>query len=297
MPTAQHEGLHRIFRDNPELYTRAFKMLNIDFPAPLEISVVDTDMTEIRPIVRHADTVMLSISTAHKKHIIITEAQQEIDLKKVSSWAHYLSYVHTKYECPVTLVVVCNDLATARWAREGPLAIGLEDHPSLIVIPIVIGPDNVKAITDPQEAAADVVLTMLSALTHARSPQVAAILKALDHALRTIDVSTAEVLAEQTEIGLGNTKAGRIWKELIAMSHYRFRSESARALMAECEAKGKVEGEAKGRAEDILKILQERGIPLNESFQVKVLGTTDMGLLEAWLIRALHVTTAEELFG
>ncbi|MEV5897830.1 hypothetical protein [Nonomuraea fuscirosea] len=291
MPTAQHEGLHRIFRDNPELYTRAFEMIDIKLPVPQEIAVIDTDMTEILPIDRKADTVVMFMLKHEKKHIIITEAQLRESEQKVSSWAHYISYAHSKYKCPVTLMVTCADTETATWACKGH-PIGLEDHPSLIVSPIVFGPDNVKAITDPDEATENVVLTMFSAFCHVESPEVNDILKALDHALHKIDQETAGELATQTEIGLGKTKAKQIWRDFVQASAYRFRSESAQEYIAEVEAKG----EAKGEAKSILRILDKRGIPTDQAFRDKIMETTDLALLEDWIDRALDVTTAEDIF-
>ncbi|GAA3224796.1 hypothetical protein [Nonomuraea helvata] len=283
MPSSQHEALHRIFRDKPELYAHAFKMLNIDFPTPSEIAVVDTDMTEISPIERRADSVMMFTSRFGGKHVVISESQSQSDNDKISAWAYYISYAHIKFECQVTLMVICQDLATARWARE-PKPIGLAGHPSLVVHPIVLGPDIVPAITDTAEACTDAVLTMYSALTHARSPKVDAILKALDVALTTIDTDTAKYIAEQTEIGLGDTNARQIWRRLMAMQNYRFKSEFAEMLRDE------------GKAASVLMILEDRGVPVTESIRERIMACTDRTLLENWLLRSFKVTTAEELF-
>ncbi|MEU8363057.1 hypothetical protein AB0C27_44275 [Nonomuraea sp. NPDC048882] len=287
MPTAQHEGLHRIFRDNPELYTRAFEMIDIKLPVPQEIAVIDTDMTEILPIERKADTVVMFLLKQEKKHIIITEAQLRESEKKVSSWAHYISYAHSKYGCPVTLMVTCADTKTATWARKAH-PIGLKGHPSLVVSPIVFGPDNVKAITDPEEATENVLLTMFSAFCHVESPEVNDILEALNHALHKIDRETAEELATQTEIGLGETKAKQIWRTFMQASAYRFRSESGQEYIAEVKADT--------AANSILDVLDERGIPTDPAFRNKVMTTTDVALLRHWLRRSVHVTTAEEIF-
>ncbi|MFI7126750.1 hypothetical protein ACIBQ1_13730 [Nonomuraea sp. NPDC050153] len=132
------------------------------------------------------------------------------------------------------------------------------------------------------------MLAMFSAITHAHSPKVDAILEALDIALTTVDTDTAAYLAEQTEIGLGNTKARQIWRSLMAMQNYRFKSEFAEMLRAE--------GEARGEAKSVLKILEQRDIPVSDSTRERVLACTDLALLESWLVRSLKATTAEELF-
>jgi hypothetical protein len=291
MPSSRHEALHRIFRDKPELFAHAFKMLNIDFPTPCEVAVVDTDMTEIVPIERRADTVMMFTSRWGSKTAVIIESQSQSDEDKTSAWAYYLSYAHIKFDCPVMLLVICQDKATTAWARE-PKKIGMTGVPCLVVHPMVLGPDNVPRITDPAEACEDAVLAMFSALTHARSPKVDAILKALDVALTTVDTDTAAYVAEQTEIGLGDTEARQIWRNLMVMQNYRFKSEFAEMLRAE----GRAEGEARGEAKSVLKVLEQRGVPVPEPIRERVLACTDPALLEDWLVRSLKATTADELF-
>lgn len=46
----------------------------------------------------------------------------------------------------------------------------------------------------------------------------------------------------------------------------------------------------------MLRILGKRGIPTDQAFRDKVMGTTDIALLKHWLRRSVHVTTAEEIF-
>jgi hypothetical protein len=58
----------------------------------------------------------------------------------------------------------------------------------------------------------------------------------------------------------------------------------------------RIEGEAKGRAEDILRILDLRAIDIPDAARERVNGCTDLELLGTWFDRALTVTTAEELF-
>ncbi|WP_280437529.1 hypothetical protein [Nocardia carnea] len=67
-------------------------------------------------------------------------------------------------------------------------------------------------MTDQAEAAADVPLAALSAITHVNDPCIGAILKALAGALQSIDESDAEVFALLTEAGLGTTPAGDTWR-------------------------------------------------------------------------------------
>ncbi|MEV0199873.1 hypothetical protein [Nonomuraea sp. NPDC050691] len=171
----------------------------------------------------------------------------------------------------MTLLVVCHDSATARWARL-PKGIGLEERPSLVLHPVVLGPDNVPAITDLAQASEDVVLTVFSAL----------ILEVLAAALDTVDTQTAGYFAEFTEVGLGDTDARHLWRALMSTKTYRYQSEFAQQIEARGEAK--------------MLILEDRRIPVTPDIRERIMTCTDTTLLEAWARRTLHATTADELF-
>jgi hypothetical protein len=88
----------------------------------------------------------------------------------IGNFANF-AYLHDKYECPVVLLVVCNDAATADWART-PITIGLGGLTCMIVLAWVLGPDNLVPITDPAQAKEDVGLAVLAAITHSRSKSI-----------------------------------------------------------------------------------------------------------------------------
>ncbi len=93
------------------------------------MSLMDTDLTEIRPVERHVDT-LLSIDLAGGDSLLLAiEAQGRKDPDKRSSWAYYLAHLYAKFRYPPVLLVVCRDKGTAEWAAE-PIRIGLEKHPS-----------------------------------------------------------------------------------------------------------------------------------------------------------------------
>ena len=66
---------------------------------------------------------------------------------------------------------------------------------------------------------------------------------------------------------------------------------------AEGEAKGKAEGRAKGKAEALLRILAQRGLPVSEGQQRRVVECTDIDTLDTWLDRALLAASVDELLG
>jgi hypothetical protein len=58
-PSPEHEALHRIFQHDPALFTRSVsRILGIPVPEPYDVSVLNVDLTEIRPVERRADSVL-----------------------------------------------------------------------------------------------------------------------------------------------------------------------------------------------------------------------------------------------
>lgn len=145
----------------------------------------------------------------------IVESQTEEDETRRTSWPYYLAYVQTKYKLPVVLLVVCGKAATARWVCE-PITTGLPRLICQTTTSIVLGPDNVPAVTTVEEAASDLHFAVFLALTHSRGPAVRAILEALAAALETTDKATASDLSEFTEAGQGTTPGFEIWRALMA---------------------------------------------------------------------------------
>jgi len=57
------------------------------------------------------------------------------------------------------------------------------------------------------------------------------------------------------------------------------------------------EGEAKGWARTILRVLAARGLEVSDKVREQVLSCTDTGQLETWADRAATATSVEEVFG
>ena len=58
---------------------------------------------------------------------------------------------------------------------------------------------------------------------------------------------------------------------------------------------GEARGVARGRAEDILKILELRGVPVSEAQRQEVLSCRDLERLDRWFSRALQAVSADEV--
>jgi hypothetical protein len=60
--------------------------------------------------------------------------------------------------------------------------------------------------------------------------------------------------------------------------------------------KWEAEGLAKGRAQDVLRILSVRGVPVEDTARQRILSCTDLATLDQWLERAVKATRVSEVF-
>ncbi|MFF4310731.1 hypothetical protein ACWDFR_29835 [Streptomyces sp. 900105755] len=164
----------------------------------------------------------------------------------------------------------------------------------MMVFPLVLGPGNVPVVTDPDQAAEDLPLAVFTALAHAKDPVLPAILDALAAAVVNAGDGSGKRWAEFTEIGLGDTRARALWRHLMATYTPRFPGSGT--LIEETLIEGESKGRAKGRAEDILRILDLRGVEVAEADRERITACADLGTLGTWFDRAVTATSAQELF-
>jgi hypothetical protein len=294
-PTSQHEALHRIFLQDEALFARAAaQVLGIIVEEPMRVTVLNNDLTTVEPLERRADSVLMAewlVDDPAGRYILIIESQTDPDETRRRRWPYYIAYLQDKYNCEVVLLVVCSKKATARWAKQ-PIQIGLPGLICMVVQPVVLGPDNVPSVTDPEEASLDAAFAVFSALTHSRDAELDAILEALAGALNTIDRDTALSLMEITEVGLGGTAGQQKWRDLMIKQLTPYMSEFRRQGIEE----GRAQGEAAGQARAILQVLDKRGIAVDDDSREQIVSCTDLDTLTTWLDRSLTAAQVGDLF-
>ncbi|WP_018545267.1 hypothetical protein [Streptomyces sp. LaPpAH-108] len=291
MVGSSHEALHRIFQKDPALLTRALQqVLHVPFPEPREIAALNVDLTEIEPVERRVDT-LLRAETDDGTYLLVVESQGKVDDRKRGSWPYYLSFLYEKYRCEPILIVTTQSSATAKWAAR-PIRLGFRDWHSLTVRPLVLGPDNVPVISDERQAERDVPLAVLSAMTHGRGPQSAAILKSLASALRTIDPENAAVFVQFVDSCLADPQAKQMWRDLMTAIQYFWRHPLAEQVREE----GREEGRVESQRELIIRALECRALSVPDDIRARVNTCEDPDQLDTWFQRAVHATNAADLF-
>ncbi|MCX2179264.1 hypothetical protein KV205_01785 [Streptomyces sp. SKN60] len=291
MVSSPHEAMHRIFQEHPGLFSRVSEVLGVDFAPPVSVTVLPNDLTETRPLERRVDTLLRLETEDGGCFLLAVEAQGKKDPDKPASWAYYASYLLTKYRLQPMLLVVCQDRATAEWAAR-PVRFGPRQWPLLTLCPLVAGPHNMPVITNPAEVRKDLALAALSAITHATSPDIGAILKAMTHVLPDTPAELADPIIELISQGLGKHPVAALWRKLVAVDLSFYKSY----ISEEIRDQGRAEGRAEGRAQDILTVLAERGIDVPEEARARITGCRNPETLNRWLRRAVTAPSAGDIF-
>lgn len=100
------------------------------------------------------------------------------------------------------------------------------------------------------------------------------------------------VSPRRTETGLGHTVGAGIWKGMMATRTYPF--------VSQLRSQGREEGREEGRRETlvaaVLKVLDRRGIAVDDDSRERIETCDDVAVLDAWLDRAFAVAKASDLF-
>ncbi|QFR95331.1 hypothetical protein GBW32_22765 [Streptomyces tsukubensis] len=75
-----------------------------------------------------------------------------------------------------------------------------------------------------------------------------------------------------------------------------FTSPLSESIRDEGRNEGRAEGRDEGRAQDILRLLDGRGVPLLDADRDRITHCHDLDVLSRWFGRAITATTAEEVF-
>lgn len=297
MPSLEHELLVELLRTHPRL---VLELLRSAFGRTthglVEVAPVSENLTELQPPERRADLVLVvrPSTDAAPTAAIVVEVQLRPDPRKRFAWPVYIAVLRARLACPVTLVVLALDETTARWAG---VPIDLDDAGSAIW-PTVIGPTLVPVVDDAC-ARRQPELALLSLLAHRGEPVELPLARTLVRALDGIDDARAAWYADVVLSFVDHAVRAALEAEMIPESR-EFRSEFMRRIVAESEARGVAFGEAHGAIEAlrqaISKVLEARGLALGGEHRARVVACDDRDRLEAWLVLAVSVAHAGELF-
>ncbi|MEV0296686.1 hypothetical protein [Nocardia sp. NPDC050710] len=291
MPSVLHEVVIDLFRHRPQLAAELLALV-LDTPLPefdharLECG----DFPDIDPTEYRADTVVVLATGTTPVLAVIVEVQLQPDRDKPWSWPVYVTTLRARLRCPTALLVLCPTERTAAQCRK-PIKVA----PGFILTPMVLGPNDVPVITDPNTATANPELTVLSAIAHRNHPDRDAILTALT----VLDVPNGEMYIDLVMAIL--PKAARHFLEsLMTTGTHKYKSEYARRYYSEGEAigeaKGEARGQARGEAKALMMILQKRGFVVPQDLADRIDACTDLDQLATWIDRSLTADNLDDIF-
>lgn len=291
MPTAKHEGLIELFRQQPALAAQLAEVLGIKLPVWQQARDASGDLPDLVPAQRLADAVVtLCGADGAAVLAIVVEVQLGRDREKRWSWPAYLANLRSRARCPVVLLVVCADQRTARWC-----GVPIELGPGSVVRPWVLGPQHVPVVTDPGQARESPQLAVLSAMAHGGrpGPQQRAVLEALLAAYGAVDVEHASLYHDVVQRAL--PAAARHHLESLMLDLRRtdiYQSDFARHYID----LGLAQGKASGEAEALLEVLAARAIEVPDDVRARITGCTDLEQLRTWIRRAVTAGSVHDLF-
>jgi hypothetical protein len=280
MPSYGHEVLVEMFRDRPALAAELLTgLFGVSVPVFEQARVFSADLTNVAPTEHRADAVVTLTVGDRPVLAVVVEVQLRDDGHKRWAWPAYVVNLYARLRCPVELLVVCPDPATARWCSK-PIAV---NGSGFVLTPQVLGRAEVPVVTDPELARRQPQLAVLSAMVHGERSGQQGVFEALLAALEVVDHSHAKMYTDIVLMALPAAVRGYLEVFMTTMP-YRYQSDFARRYYAEGEAKA------------VLAFLDARGIEVSDPVREDITSCTDLDQLDTWIRRAVTADKVQDLF-
>ncbi len=289
MPSATHEGILAVLRANPGVLELLLARLGVQLPAHDKLTVVSENHGQVQPIELRSDGTIRLDSGGVAVLTIVPEVQLSIDPQKLLAWPSYMVSARHQYGCPALVVVITLSRRVADWARQ-PIDFGFG---SGAWAPVVLGPGEIPEILDIAEAAARPELAVLSAIAHGQDGDHQ---RAATIALAAIKGGAASLMPEQQKmynnvIRMALSVGARKVFEMIAAS-----PDLMERLEKEWRETMRSDERIWAKAEDLLAVLQARGLSLSDEQRKIVDFAEDEATLDRWIRLAATVSSANALF-
>ena len=281
MPKRKHQepivGLDRM----PPLLHPLLKAAGVEAPADATIEFMAETVILLDPPELRADKVAQLKRGDELVMTVVIEIQTRKDNEKQGSWPIYVADVWRRTRKPVVLLVYCFDQKCATWAA-APIDMGLAGT----ITPVVVSPESIGAVVDPETFDGPIEDAVLSAMAYADRPEMERVLTAVTVILDRDEPKDAERYANFL-IEILPKDARTMLKELMDMGGYTY---------TEGFEQYRTDGKAEGEADAVLTVLRTRGLDVPDAVAERVNGSRDLDQLRLWLTRAVTVSAAEDIF-
>jgi hypothetical protein len=250
------------------------------------VELGSTDASNVVPDEFKADmvTVIRDVATGDPLLLVIIEPQGREDKEKEFSWPAYLANLRAAHKCKsAVLIVVCWDAAEADKCRAA-ISMG---HPGFVLVPIVIGPRDGRELArvGPWQT---VLAGSMGAIDLGTDAGRRTVLDAIRDTASNIPVTRT---LSAIILGVAPNNAARAALEALMQT-----KEYKNDFFDRVEAQGMAKGEAKGKAESLMIVLEARGMHPSAEQHDLVMSCTDVDKLDLWLGRAAGATSVGDVF-
>ncbi|MEV5409750.1 hypothetical protein AB0K60_13045 [Thermopolyspora sp. NPDC052614] len=276
MPSPRHDALNRLMQHHPDLPIRLLREVGgIDLP-DLLLHVGPGDLRDRISREMHADTVVFGGPRQDRWFSVIVEVETEMSEKKPHDTVVAAAVLWLETRAPVHVIFITPDPDAAKFAGPVQISIGCL---TITMHPVIVGPDHIPVLTDPNQMAGDLLTSALSVMAHGHRPDVA---RAFVKLLGDLPADDATSLFNYT-IDMAPPPTRRLLEETVT-TYVTENSPWAQNLYR------------KGQADAVLSVLRLRNIAVPPDRQQQLSTCTDPTLLDLWLQRALDATHIDDLF-
>lgn len=280
MPSPWHDSVTRLIEDSPDLAVSIVRdMMGEALPMDLSARLAPPGFNDRPSTDFSCDAVVVAGPHHDPVRGIIIEAQQAQSADKRLRLAKYAAELWVLLGCPVDVVVICPDQATATY-----YAVPVETSlPGYVFTARPLYPSQVPVITDPAGLAANPAQAALVLAFHGDQPGV---VRAFAGAMTQLgDTGHA-----YTEIGysLSPLQVQRLLEEAMAAG--------TTPIYTPWSKKAFAEGEAVGERNALLQFIEARALAITDEQRRRIQACTDLSQLTSWVKRAATAATADEVF-
>ena len=292
MPSEDHQALVELFRSNPALARVLLALSGGIEIAAGEGRVVDSNLSVPPPLEWRPDLV-ITFGTGKRQQAVLVEVQLSHDSTKAEVWPMYLTATRLRHHCQAFLLVIPSDAALADWCAR-KIETG---QPGFDLRPIVVGPQQLPALTDVELARRCPELAILSAYLHRGTEHAVDAAAAAVLAIAELDASPAFAYNDLIRRWLPPKARAAFEEKIMSFPEtYVCQSYFAKEHQAKGRAEGFATGLEQGLAKAVLSVISERGLPVAAEHEERIRACGDSGQLDRWLRRAVAASSLDEIF-
>jgi hypothetical protein len=287
LPSQFHEVLIDLFRGAPRRVAELLRYAGLAIPDGMRARALSETFSDLQPPSYHADLVLaFEQPDGVLARAAVVEIQLARDPDKDFTWPQYVVGQRLRLRVVVDLVVVAPAPEVARWCAT-PIAI---DDRGCILRPLVLGPETIPPVTDPDQARAFPELALLSVAAHGRGPAAEAVGRAALTGCDVLDSARIEMYADFILTSLSREVAHKV-SATMNPNGYEIQSEVLRELIDRWRREGCI-----NERQHILRKQLGRRFGAVPAQVIARIEAADADQLDRWLDRILDAPTLDDVF-